>query len=120
MKKNVFLLLAATLILIAGACNEIKTGDGNGRIVLKVTDAPFDISNIESALVKIVKVEIRKAGDGISDGNPFLTLSEDTVTLDLIDLRNGVTETLLDLEIPTGTYDLVRLYVDEAGLKMKD
>ncbi len=114
------MLLAATLILIAGACNEIKTGDGNGRVVLKVTDAPFDISNIESALVTIVKVEIRKAGDGISDGNPFLTLSEDTVTVDLIDLRNGVTETLLDLEIPTGTYDLLRLYVDEAGLKLKD
>lgn len=120
MKKIVYLLLTATLILIAGACNEIKTGDGNGRVVLKVTDAPFDISNIESALVTIVKVEIRKAGDGISDGNPFLTLSEDTVTLDLIDLRNGVTETLLDMDIPTGTYDLLRLYVDEAGLKLKD
>jgi hypothetical protein len=24
------------------------------------------------------------------------------------------------MEIPTGTYDLVRLYVDEAGLKLKD
>lgn len=91
-----------------------------GRMVLKVTDAPFDIGNIESALVTITKIELRKAGDGISDGNPFILLSEDTITLDLIDLRNGVTETLLDMEIPTGTYDLVRLYVDEAGLKLKE
>jgi hypothetical protein len=120
MKKRVTVLLSAALILIAGACNEIKNDDGLGRVVLKVTDAPFDISNIESALVTITKVELRKAGDGISDGNPFVTLSEDTITLDLIDLRNGVTETLLDMEIPTGTYDLLRLYVDEAGLKMKD
>jgi hypothetical protein len=70
--------------------------------------------------VTITKIELRKAGDGISDGNPFITLSEDTVTVDLINLRNGVTETLLDMEIPSGTYDLVRLYVDEAGLKLND
>lgn len=120
MKKSLTVWITAALILIAGACNEIRNGDDQGRIVLKVTDAPFDISNIESAMVTITKVELRKAGDGISDGNPFITLSEDTVTVDLIDLRNGVTETLLEMEIPTGTYDLVRLYVDEAGLKLKD
>lgn len=113
-------MLTAALIIIAGACNEIRNGDDQGRVVLKVTDAPFDISNIESALVTITAIELRKAGDGISDGNPFIKLSDDTITLDLIDLRNGVTETLLDMEIPTGTYDLVRLYVDEAGLKLKD
>jgi len=120
MKKRVTLLLTAALILIAGACNEIRNGDDQGRVILKVTDAPFDISNIESALVTITGIELRKVGDGISDGNPFITLSEDTITIDLIDLRNGVSETLLDLEIPTGEYDLVRLYVDEAGLKLKD
>ena len=120
MKTKATLLLAAAMIFFAGACNRIENGEGNGRVIVKVTDAPFDINNIESALVTITKVELRKAGDGISDGSPFITLSEDTVTLDLIDLRNGVTETLLDMEIPTGTYDQVRLYVSEAGLKLKD
>lgn len=120
MKKKAILLLTAALILIAGACNEIRNGNDTGRVILKVTDAPFDISNIESALVTITKVELKKEGDGISDGNPFITLSEDTVTLDLIDLRNGVSETLLDMDIPAGTYDMVRLYIDEAGLKLKD
>ncbi len=120
MKKKATLLLTAALILIAGACNEIRNGNDTGRVILKVTDAPFDISNIESALVTITKVELKKEGDGISDGNPFITLSEDTVTLDLIDLRNGVSETLLDMDIPAGTYDMVRLYIDEAGLKLKD
>ncbi|HCM59677.1 MAG TPA: hypothetical protein DIS74_04765 [Bacteroidales bacterium] len=120
MKKRLTVLITAALILIAGACNEIKNGDDQGRVVLKVTDAPFDISNIESALVTITRIELKKVGDGISDGSPFITLSEDTINIDLIDLRNGVTETLLDLEIPTGSYNMVRLYVDEAGLKLKD
>lgn len=120
MRKRVTLLLTAALLLAAGACNEINRGDEQGRVILKVTDAPFDISNIESALVTITRIELKKAGDGISDGNPFITMSEDTITIDLIDLRNGITETLLDMEIPTGQYDMIRLYVDEAGLKLKD
>lgn len=104
-----------------GACNEIKnSGEGDGRVVIKVTDDPFDISKIESATVTITKVEIKKVGDGISDGCPFVTLSDDTMTIDLIDLRNGVTKTLLDLDIPAGKYDMIRLYVDEAGLKLRD
>ncbi len=120
MKKKAILLLTAALILIAGACNEIRNGNDTGRVILKVTDAPFDISNIESALVTITKVELKKEGDGISDGYQYITLSEDTVILDLIYLRNGVAETLLDMEIPAGRYDMVRLYIDEAGLKLKD
>jgi hypothetical protein len=120
MKKPVIILLAAAMLLLTGACNKTGTGDGQGRLVIKVTDDPFDINSIESATVTITKVEIRKAGDGVSDGNPFIMLSDDTMTVNLMDLRNGVTETLLDLDIPEGEYDLVRLYVEEAGLKLID
>ncbi len=120
MKKTCLILLTASLLLFIGACDRTQTGDGQGRLVINVTDDPFDISNIESATVTITKVEIKKAGDGLSDGNSFVLLSDDTVTIDLIDLRNGVTGTLLDLDIPEGEYDLIRLYVEEAGLKLKD
>lgn len=121
MKKIAIILLTAAFILTVGACNKTRNpGDGDGKVVIKVTDAPFDISAIESATVTITRVEIKKVGDGISDGNPFVTLSNDTVTIDLIDLRNGITETLLEMDIPAGEYDMVRLYVDEAGLKLRD
>ncbi len=114
-------MMTALLLVGLGACNEAsKSGEGDGRVIIRITDAPFDISSIESATVTITRVEIKKVGDGISDGNAFVTLSEDTVTIDLIDLRNGITETLLDLDIPAGEYDLIRLYVDEAGLKLRD
>ena len=119
MKKLFFTFLAATLILIFNGCS--KTNDnGNGRLVVKVTDAPFPVNFIESATVTIIKVEIRKAGDGISDGNPFTVLWEGSETFNLLELRNGVVEELLDLEIPAGAYNLIRLYVDEASLKVKD
>jgi hypothetical protein len=119
MKKLFFTFLAATLVLIFNGCNKTND-DGNGRLVVKVTDAPFPVNSIESATVTIIKVEIRKAGDGISDGNPFTVLWEGSETFNLLELRNGVAEELLDLEIPAGEYNLIRLYVDEASLKVKD
>ncbi len=118
-------MLAASALIMSG-CNEAMNNgddanvDGKSRLVVKVTDDPFDISYIESATVTITKVEIRRTGDGVPDGNPFMILSDDTVTIDLIDLRNGLTHTLIDMEIEDGEYDLIRLYVMEAGLNLKD
>lgn len=119
MKRTVLIILAAVSILLMPGCNK-SSYDGPGRLIIKVTDAPFPFSSIESATVTINKVEIRKAGDGIPDGNPFIVISTEPKTFDLLDLRNGLVEELVNLEIPQGSYDLIRLYVDEAGLKVKD
>ncbi len=118
MNKSIFAILAAVVVMLFAGCT--KTNNGFGRLVVNVTDAPFPIDDIESATVTISKVELRKAGDGISDGSPFVIVSEEPVTFDLIDLRNGVVDKLTDLEIEEGEYNLVRLYVDEASLKVKD
>ena len=102
MKKILFTILAAAFVVMLSGCNEMfnnDQADGKSRLVIKITDDPFDISYIESATVTITKVEIRRTGDGVPDGNPFMVLSDDTVTIDLIDLRNGLTETLIDMEI---------------------
>jgi hypothetical protein len=120
MKKLVLLFFAASIVTMFSGCSKTPENNGPGRLVINVTDAPFPIDILESASVTITKVEIRKAGDGISDGSPFITLWEGSETFDLLDLRNGLKEELLDIEIPGGEYNLIRLYVDEAGLKVKD
>lgn len=120
MKKLFISLFAVVLAVFFTACNKSSDYNGTGQLVIKVTDAPFPIDNIESAMVTITKVELRKDGDGIPDGNPFMILMEDTITFDLLDLRNGITEELLAMEVPAGSYDLMRLYVEEASLKIKD
>ena len=121
-KKLLFTLSAAAAILMFSACSETISPDnsGPGRLVIKITDAPFPIDLVESATVTITKVEIRKVCDSISDGNPYMVVSEDTMILDLLKLRNGITADLADVEVPQGKYDLVRLYVDQASLKIKD
>ncbi|MCX6302528.1 MAG: DUF4382 domain-containing protein [Bacteroidia bacterium] len=120
MKKLIFAVLTIILIVTIPACDELINNDESGRLVVKVTDDPFPVSNVESATVTITKVEVRRAGDGVPDGKPFMLVSEDTLTFDLLELRNGVVEEMLDFELPQGKYDLVRLYVYEASLKIKD
>ena len=55
-----------------------------------------------------------------SEGNPFLILSEEDFVYNLLELQNGITTELVEIEVPTGDYDLVRLYVDSAGIELKD
>jgi hypothetical protein len=109
-------LVAVALLLTS--CSKIQNNNGPGKLVVKVTDDQFKIDYVTSATVKITKIEIRKAG--AQDVNPFIVLSTDTLSFDLINLRNGITSELLNLDIPQGSYDLIRLYVEEAGLKIKD
>ena len=118
MKKLIFLIAAAVLII--SGCNK-TSGPGNngpGKLVVKVTDDPFNINFVESATITINKIEIGNAGP--NDTSTFIVLSKDTVTFDLMQLRNGITQELINLDIPQGNYDIVRLYVDQASLKIKD
>jgi hypothetical protein len=119
MKKLFFIIFTTVLVLTFVSCSK-TTDNGNGRLVVKITDAPFPIEIVESAAVTITKIEIRKAGDGICDSIPFLVVWEGSETFNLLDLRNGLVAELLNLEIPAGEYNLIRLYVEEASLKIKD
>jgi len=116
--KALLTFAAAALMLFFAGCD--KTNDGYGRLIINITDAPFPIDMVESAEVTITKLEIRKASDDLRDTCSFEVIWEGSETFNLLDLRNGVVAKLADIEIPEGEYDLLRLYVDEASLKVKD
>ncbi len=118
MMKALLTFAAAALMLFFAGCD--KTNDGYGRLIINITDAPFPIDMVESAEVTITKLEIRKASDDLRDTCSFEVIWEGSETFNLLDLRNGVVAKLADIEIPEGEYDLLRLYVDEASLKVKD
>lgn len=121
--KKLFLAILATGLVFSG-CKKLDTTtttiseSGPGRLSIKITDHPFDISTVESATVTISKIEMRQAG--AKEGDPFLMLKTNPVTVNIFELRNGITEELVNLEVPKGDYDLVRIYVDEGTLKLKD
>jgi len=122
MKKVKLLLGIITVlgILFSTGCQDMdNNNDKKGNLVIKITDAPFPIDMIDAATVYITKVEIRKKSEGEELGYPYITLVEELeepLEFNLLDLRNGISADLVDMEIDAGNYDLIRLYVDEASL----
>lgn len=122
-KTTYFFGLTILLLAVLMACNTDKdtVTEPNGRkgtLIIRLTDAPFPIDLVEEANVTISKIEIRH--DTVDTGTPFLTLSEETMTFDLLDLQNEVTAVLVNASIPVGGYNLVRLFVSEASILLKD
>ena len=126
-----FGIFAALVIVFFTGCKDMDNpndqqrqlvGDQYGHLVIKLTDAPFPFEMIEAARVNITKVEIRKVCECEEEEYPYmeLPLPDDSNGFNLLELRNGVTADLVDMGIEPGNYDLIRLYVDEAALKVKD
>ncbi len=140
-----FLLGIAAMVL--NSCDDLNDGNKNatGSVMVKITDAPFPADFVESALVTIDRVELRNA-DGECPGfelaaqdgdrgdskqyrygdkeyscdSAFVAISVDNVELNLLELRNGVTEILANAELPVGTYDMIRLHIVDAKIVLDD
>ena len=101
------LLFLSSLVLLGAtlaACDSSDSENETSRFRLLLTDAP--IEDIVEANVVIERVELR--GD---DGT--LVLADTPQPFDLLTLQDGVTATLVDFDVPDGTYREVRLFVDE-------
>jgi len=129
MKSKLFGSLVLLLGLMYG-CNGLFNNDDSaaksGKIKISLTDAPFPSDLVEEVNVTIDMVRLKMAGEDetedselaeTDDGSEFITLEVDE-TFNLLALRNGVTVTLGELEIPAGKYSEVRLHVVEAKIKL--
>jgi len=117
-KSSLLIVTAVVLGLIVG-CGDDNVTDGDvGTLVVRLTDDPFPIDLVDEANVTINKIELRESADG---DDPFLTLIEDVeLPFNLLDLQNDVTGDLVQIEIPVGSYNLVRLYVSKANVILND
>jgi len=124
--RTEFILCAMGLLILAFfGCSENDSGIGNndamGRMTVQLTDAPFPFDLVAEANVTIFKVDARlKGGDSLEEGSNFIVLMEEVVPLNLLELTNGVTEELADVDVPVGTYDLVRVYVKGVDVLLTD
>jgi len=91
---------------------------GSGTLSIRVSDEPFPTSMVSEANVVIDLVEARQKEEG--DSKPFITLSSEEHLFNLLELSNGVTATLVDVEVPAGEYDLIRLFVKSASIVLED
>lgn len=135
MQTKLFGLLLTLFVGLFLACNNDNSSgsDGPGRLIVQLTDAPFPHHLVAETNIIISKIDARlKEGkktvlesdstETVMDHerSPFIVLTEETIEVNLLELTNGLTMTLVDKEVPAGTYNLIRLYVTGANVVLKD
>ncbi len=126
MERRLILLagIFILLVLLFSGCEKIENEKSpglevpemeKGILAIWATDAPFPIDLIDQAKVTVVRIELKREDDAV-----FEFFSDDTVTFDLLTLRNGIVESLASEEIPPGSYDQMRLYTDRASVRLVD
>lgn len=104
MKKSKFSLMAAVISMIAFTACEQQV-DNNGReagVTIKMTDAPGDYAALN---VEIERVDI------YSESSGWVTLSNETQMVNVLELTNGVETTLASSsELEAGLYTQVAVH----------
>jgi len=116
--NNIKALLFATIILAIGSvvssCDQDKIDDSFGKLTLKLSDAPLDYAQFKEANITIDKIEIRRKN------GKYISLMQSPKKSNLLELVNGVTETLVDIDLPEGDYDLIRLFISSTEMVMNN
>lgn len=117
-------ILTTVLVVLTGCTDSgdsTKSGVSAVRVVL--TDAATDY--LAEAEVRISSVRL-VPGDDVAteaDGSPHLELldaEESPRTFDLLELRDGVTAFLAEKPVPEGTYEQLRMIVEDARVVLAD
>src|SRR5689334_18518501 len=104
-----FLGLTALILLCAcsGSGNG-SAGAGTGTVQIHMTDAPIDLSTVQSVNVTIAGVTVfpEESSDpmGMATETAPISLATFPATFDLLTLTNGATTLLASGEVPAGTY----------------
>lgn len=123
MKARNFFAIAMALGAFIGCSDSGTLSPGQGRIALRLTDAPFPLDSVESIDVFVVRVEARteatteaeaalsvQGAEASSDG--WIVLASPNTAFDLMDLQNGVNVYLGDAAVAAGAYRSLRLILD--------
>jgi len=121
MKKLIYVLLALVLFLSYSCSNSSSittpTAISKGNITLKLTDAtPMHFDQFIAINITIDSIELGNAADPSS----FVTILDQPTTYNMLDLVNGNTNVLANIDIPEGQYDTLRIYISSTEIVLKD
>jgi hypothetical protein len=126
--------LAALLgLTVAVACqDDSPVAPGQGRITVRLTDAPLPLDLVESIDVFVLRIDARMAEstDEESDENldteameddGWVTIATPNAAFNLMTLQNGVSVPLGGADVTAGTYRSFRLVLDTdlSGITLK-
>lgn len=123
-RRVAFLLVAAAIPLLAACDSTTPRAEGDARVHILLTDAPFPFELVAEANVTIERVFLLR-DEGDFEGEDFenddfeeredgiVLLTDEPQRFNLLQLRDGVTAELAQLDVPAGDYRQIRLIVSE-------
>ena len=99
--------------MIIVCCKGKDPNASQSTLTIKLTDAPFPLDVLESAIINISKIDMNHNGK-------FVNLITANMSYDLLNLRGGLTETLTQVPIVPGTISQLRIFVEDATVTLKD
>ncbi|HEX6886261.1 MAG TPA: DUF4382 domain-containing protein [Planctomycetota bacterium] len=114
--------LALTALALALTACGGGSGDGSapaelGSIRFEITDAPIDPELIQRAVLEVDAIRVHREADG-ADGFTTVFDAPRPLTVDLLTLRNGVTQPIEAGFLEPGLYRQARLVVSDALLEL--
>ena len=123
----------ATLGVLLGCSDSESLAPGQGRIALRLTDAPFPLDQVQSIDVFVVRVEAKaeetteadaamSVEGSESSAGGWIVLATPNASFDLMDLQNGVSVSLGDAAVTAGSFRSLRLILDTnlSSVTLKD
>lgn len=130
-------LVFVSCLFVSTACNHSSSGShqtaGTATLNVRLTDAPIDLSNVQSVNVTLTNVIVYpedatgtmgtpQPGDMLETeiGTQPITLMNHPATFDLLTLTGGASALLASGEVPAGQYSRIRLDISDAEIVYKD
>src|SRR5262249_29682432 len=120
------LSLVTSLALLGcnGMGSHSDRGPGTGTLQIKMTDAPIDLSTVQSVNVTLTGVSVfpqeTTSMMGMSMDTGPIALASFPATFDLLTLTAGATTLLASGQVPAGDYSRIHLDISDATLVNKD
>lgn len=114
MRSAVQSLIGIVLItLIAVSCNDINSGEpGKARLDVSLTDAPANYQEV-NVDVQGLRIHYTPDGDTADGDGQWIDLPVEPMTVDLLELTNGVDTLLASAELEPGSYKELRLILGD-------
>lgn len=113
-------LIAALFLLTSCDVSDDGSSDSTtGTLQVYLTDAP---ANFDAVWIDIEEVRIHRNEDSEIEDNDegWITVSDDPIKVNLLDLTNGEFEVLGETELETGRYSQIRLILGDENEVVKD
>ena len=117
------LSITAAGAVLLGACSDTSepTSVGDGRLIVRITDAGTLIDSVKSVDVFVVRIDARVAAASDTEAasnvdepakGGWITLATPNASFNLLALQGRVSSALGDVAIRAAAYDAVRIIVD--------